>query len=141
MTMNNAQRFATLDADSRSDSIERSRKHIELEQSKLAGKLVAHAAALIEGVFPIAEAIVFYLTAVPGDAASVQITQVLDNAGGELEVAPDFRLAPAGIREAEEVLAEASDLGADFRLADAGDRQRQVDVGDPLNGVRLPVEV
>jgi len=138
---NNGQRFAALDPDSRKASIERSRTHIELERSKLAGKLIAHAAALIETEFPIAEAVVFYLTPGYGDDASVQITQVLDNAGGELEIAPDFQSGPAVIKQAEKLLAEASDLGAEFRLADAGDRQRQIDVDDPLNGVQRPVEV
>lgn len=139
--MNNGQRFAAQDADSRQSSIERSRAHIELEQSKLAGKLIAHAAALIESAFPIAEAVVFYLSAYPGDSDSVQITEVLDNAGEPMEIMPDFEPAVDVIGQAEALLGEASDLGADFRLADSGDRQRQISVYNPLDGVRLPVEV
>jgi len=136
------QRFAALDPDSRASSIERSRRRIELEQSKLAAALIMHAVALIKTAFPTAEAIVFYLAVLPGDVASVQVAQVLDNAGGELEIAPDFWPAPDVIGEVvEALLAEASDLGADFQMAADEYRQRQLDIGDPLAGVRLLAEI
>jgi hypothetical protein len=141
---NNGQRFADLDADSRKASIERSRIHVELEQSKLAGKLIAHAAALIKSEFPTAFVVAFYLTPGYGDAASVQIAHVYaDKAANDLEldIAPDFQSAPETIGMAEVLLAEASDLGAHFQLAGIAAGQRHLNVHDPLDGVRLPVEV
>lgn len=138
-SMNDGRWFAGWEPGFRADSIDAHRELIATEQGSLARKLIVHAVALIAEAFPTADMIWFYLTACPSDTASVQIVRVLDAGGDGLDIAPDFALAPQVIGQAEELLAEASDLGADFPLADgAGDRQRQLGVRGPLDWVRLP---
>lgn len=137
MSMNDGRWFAEKELSFRLGSIEAHREQIATEQGTLAGMLVSHAAALIRGEFPTAETVVFSLIVYPSDTASVQIAQVLDAADEPLEIAPDYWPAPQVIGHVESVLAEASDLGADF-LERNGGKVRQVDVRNPLNGVRLP---
>ncbi len=139
----NTRRFAAMDEADRERSIETTRAHIRFEQSKLACKLVAHAAGLLTAAVPDAAVLVFDIMVDGEEGDTAQVRAALDAAGAWIQLFPESLQDPA-IEPVEQALGEASTLGTYFPVAEAEGRYvgpyRQLVVADPLAGVLLPAD-